>query len=73
MYDNVIIGPTAEESDDRGPAPLIDHVITTRLRNVGKKVIPPLLNHGVVRMYTGMRPATEHKDYQIVSRVDRYV
>ncbi|XP_076104866.1 glycerol 3-phosphate dehydrogenase-like [Mytilus galloprovincialis] len=71
VYDNVIIGPTAEETEDRHPSPTIDSVITKRLWNHGKKTVPSLLKHDIVHMYTGVRPATENKDYQIIARPDR--
>jgi glycerol-3-phosphate dehydrogenase len=72
VYDNVIIGPTAEETNDRCATPHLDQATTTRLLNYGKKTVPPLTTHDIVRMYTGVRPATENKDYQIITRVDRY-
>ncbi|XP_052102050.1 glycerol 3-phosphate dehydrogenase-like [Mytilus californianus] len=71
VYDNVIIGPTAEETEDRHASPTIDSSITTRLRNYGKKTVPSLSKHDIVHMYTGVRPATENKDYQIIARLDR--
>lgn len=71
VYNNVIIGPTAEETNDRCATPDLDQATTTRLLNYGKETVPPLMSHDIVRMYTGVRPATENKDYQISTRVDR--
>ena len=71
VYDNIIVGPTAEETDVR-THPSIDANITVRLRNVADTVVPNLTGSDVVRMYTGVRPATESKDYHILCNPDRY-
>ena len=71
MYDNIIVGPTAEETDVRSH-PAIDANITVRLCKVADTVIPNLTGSDVVRMYTGVRPATESKDYHILCNPDRY-
>lgn len=72
MYDNVIIGPTADETNQRCPNPSIDDTITRLLTKYGRKTVPPLLDYNIVNMYTGVRPATENKDYQIIASAERY-
>ncbi|KAK3097408.1 hypothetical protein FSP39_009389 [Pinctada imbricata] len=70
VYDNVIVGPTAEETDIRSKPP-IDDSVTKRLMTVADNVVPKLHENRVVRMYTGVRPATDIKDYQLHCDVKR--
>jgi len=64
VYDNVIVGPTAENVNRRERA-AIDNDITRRLSNVAMQTVPQLTSHPVVKLYTGVRPATQEKDYII--------
>lgn len=64
IYDNVIVGPTAEDVSSRVRAS-IDTEISQRLYSVAAKVTPLLTRHDVVGQYTGVRPATQFKDYII--------
>lgn len=73
VFENVVIGPTAEEVDLRLPNPTIDDVISERLKCHGRKTVPSLSNFDIVNMYTGVRPATKYKDYQIIANAERYV
>lgn len=70
VYDNVVVGPTAENIDSRRCAP-IDNSIAIRLYDVAKRTVKTLETHKVVRLYTGVRPATEFKDYIVHANVDR--
>jgi len=64
VYGNLLLGPTAEQVDDRG-----DTSSTTaglaRLRAEGRRLMPALEQHEVSAVYAGLRAATEHSDYQI--------
>lgn len=64
VYDNVIVGPTAEETDIRSKPP-IDDSVTKRLMAVADTIVPKLPENRIVKMYTGVRPATDIKDYQL--------
>lgn len=70
MYDNIAIGPTAEDVDSR-LIPAIDPVVTKTLSQVGQRYLPELSSNPIACMYTGVRPATEYKDYQIKFKEDR--
>lgn len=73
VYGNVLLGPTAEELDDRSATS------TTRdglagLRAKGRRILPALLDEEVTAVYAGLRAATEHDDYQIhTSPEERYI
>ena len=64
IYGNVLIGPTAEEQEDRDHAEM-DEATLRGLRAHGAKLVPNLAHHGVTAVYAGLRPATETKDYRI--------
>jgi glycerol-3-phosphate dehydrogenase len=64
IFGNLLVGPTAEETDDR------DRPTTTRaelekliLRAV--ELLPALRDMPVTATYAGLRPATEFKEYRI--------
>ncbi|WP_405801271.1 NAD(P)/FAD-dependent oxidoreductase [Streptomyces sp. NBC_01506] len=73
VYGNVMLGPTAEDLDDKratgstaeGLAFLVDK---------GRRIMPDLLEEEVTAVYAGLRAATEHDDYVIRSHPQqRYV
>ena len=72
MYDNVIVGPTAEDVESRLRA-LIDSAITDRLRMHASNIVKGVNAYPTVGMYTGVRPASEFKDYVVNSYPDKYV
>lgn len=71
VYDNIAVGPTAEDVDSR-LIPQIDPVVTRKLSQLGDTYLPGLSSNVIACMYTGVRPATEYKDYQIKFKEDRY-
>ncbi len=63
-YGNLLVGPTAEDQDDRRDA----SVETASLRALiaaGERMVPALAGHSVTTSYAGLRPASQFKDYQI--------
>ena len=64
IFGNLLLGPTAEEQEDREHAK-VDHDMLQGLIDVGTKMLPDLPQHAVTATYAGLRPATEFKDYQI--------
>jgi len=64
VFGNVLLGPTAvdvERKDDTGStAEGIAH-----LRELGRRIVPELLDQEVTAVYAGLRAATEHSDYQL--------
>jgi glycerol-3-phosphate dehydrogenase len=73
VYGNVLLGPTAEDIDDR------EDTATTALGlegllDAGRRILPELVSDEVTATYAGVRAATEHRDYQIAIHEDeRYV
>ena len=66
VYGNVVCGPTAEEQESRSDRSN-DPATIAELRRHAEAVVPGLAGASVVGTYSGIRPATEHRDYQITS------
>ena len=63
-YGNLLVGPTAEDQEERR----IATVETATLRDLaaaGIRMLPALADVAVTTAYAGLRPATQFKDYQI--------
>ncbi len=71
VFGNLLVGPTAEEQDDRDHAtverPQIEALIAR-----GVRMLPPLAGESVTALYAGLRPATQFKDYRIEALPDRH-
>ena len=65
-FGNLIVGPTAEEQDDRDHAK-VDGKTLEALMKRGAEILPALASHEVTAVYAGLRPATEEKHYRIRS------
>lgn len=63
-FGNLLVGPTAEEQDDREHAVLVPETLEA-LKRRGEEILPALRGHAVTAIYAGLRPATEFKDYRI--------
>lgn len=67
VFGNVLVGPTAEEQDDRVHAtverPALEALIAAAVTRV-----PALAGMPVTAVYAGLRPATEKKEYRV--RID---
>jgi glycerol-3-phosphate dehydrogenase len=63
-WGNVLLGPTAEDLDDRtdtaSTAAGVDGLLLA-----GRRILPELLDEEVTAVYAGLRAATEHRDYRI--------
>ena len=64
IFGNLLLGPTAEEQENRWQA-RVDQATLQSLVDHGIRMLPALSAHAVTATYAGLRPATEHKDYQI--------
>ncbi|MEU1145006.1 FAD-dependent oxidoreductase [Streptomyces sp. NPDC005863] len=64
VYGNVLLGPTAEELDDKTATGSTAEGIAA-LREQGGRILPELLDEEVTAVYAGLRAATEHDDYRI--------
>jgi len=73
VYGNVLLGPTAEELDDKQATDTTEDGLAG-LRAKGRRILPSLLDEEVTAVYAGLRAATEHDDYQIHSSPkERYI
>jgi glycerol-3-phosphate dehydrogenase len=65
VFGNVMLGPTAEDlSDKRDTASTAGGL--ERLTELGRRLMPELLEYEVTAVYAGLRAATEHADYQLL-------
>ncbi|MFI2369155.1 FAD-dependent oxidoreductase [Streptomyces sp. NPDC018833] len=73
VYGNVLLGPTAEDLDDKRATGSTAQGLDV-LRAKGRRILPDLVDEEVTALYAGLRAATEHEDYRIQSRPgQRYV
>ena len=72
VYGNVLLGPTAEDIDDREDT-ATTAVGLDALLDAGRRIVPELVDEEVTATYAGLRAATEHRDYQItIHEGERY-
>jgi len=73
IYGNILLGPTAENLQDKSAT----NTSATGLQSLldkGKKILPGLLDEEVTATYSGLRAATEYSDYQIALHAgQRYI
>jgi glycerol-3-phosphate dehydrogenase len=66
VYGNVMLGPTAEDLPDKTDTSTTEAGLQM-LWQKGQAIMPALMHEEVTATYSGLRPATEHSDYQIKS------
>jgi glycerol-3-phosphate dehydrogenase len=64
VFGNVMLGPTAEDLHDKRATGSTEDGIE-RLLELGRRLMPELVEHEVTAVYAGLRAATEHADYQL--------
>lgn len=64
IFGNVLVGPTAEEQDDRTRAAVDDEQLALLIAQAGR-LVPGLEQMPVSAVYAGLRPATERKEYRV--------
>ncbi|MEN8651788.1 FAD-dependent oxidoreductase [Streptomyces sp. 21So2-11] len=64
VYGNVLLGPTAEDLDDKSATRSTAEGVAL-LRDKGRRILPVLIDEEVTAVYAGLRAATEHDDYRI--------
>ncbi|MEU7305140.1 FAD-dependent oxidoreductase [Streptomyces sp. NPDC007206] len=70
VYGNVLLGPTAEDLDDkRATGSTADGL--AGLRERGRRVLPALLEEEVTAVYAGLRAATGQEDYRIAAHPEQ--
>jgi glycerol-3-phosphate dehydrogenase len=65
VYGNVLLGPTADDIEDRSDTATTAAGLSAVLA-AGMRILPPLATEEVTATYAGLRAATEHRDYQIL-------
>ena len=63
-YGNLLVGPTAEDQQERRIATVEDTTLKA-LAEAGRRMLPGLAEVPITTAYAGLRPATQFKDYQI--------
>ncbi|MBE9638848.1 NAD(P)/FAD-dependent oxidoreductase [Salipiger mangrovisoli] len=71
IFGNLLVGPTAEDQDDREDAST-DRATLEALRGQGIKMLPGLADCEITATYAGLRPACEFPEYQVMQE-DGYV
>ena len=64
VYGNVLLGPTAEDLDDKTATGTTADGLDGLLAK-GRRILPDLLEEEVTALYAGLRAATEHDDYRV--------
>jgi len=64
VFGNLLLGPTAEDQDDRVHA-RTDGAVLRRIMAEGEAMLPALAGQTITAAFAGLRPATEHRDYQL--------
>jgi glycerol-3-phosphate dehydrogenase len=70
IYGNVMLGPTAEDLQDR-TATATSAAGFDFLRDKGSRLMPRLLDEEVTATYSGLRAAIDHGDYLIAQDADK--
>ncbi len=68
-FGNVLVGPTAEEQEDRIRATVTTETLEM-LRAHGARLIPALRDMPVTAVYAGLRPGTEKKHYRVTAHAE---
>ena len=71
VFGNLLVGPTAEEQEDRQHAAVTQGQLQ-QLKQQAETMVPGLQSMPITATYAGLRPATEHKDYQLHSVPDKH-
>jgi len=73
VYGNIIVGPTAENLVDKANTATSNNGLQTVLQKA-YEIVPALMQEEITATYAGLRPATEHADYQIfLHKSQKYV
>ena len=70
IFGNLLVGPTAEEQDDRERA-TVEHAQLAAQIDKAVAMVPALAGMPVTSTYAGLRPATERKEYRLRHEPER--
>ena len=66
VFGNVMVGPTADDIDDKQATGSTRAGIDALIEK-SRRIVPALVHEEVTAVYAGLRAATQHSDYQLVS------
>jgi glycerol-3-phosphate dehydrogenase len=69
-FGNLLLGPTAEDQDDRERA-AVDADALAGLLERGTRMLPGLAGQEITATFAGLRPASQHQDYRIEALPER--
>jgi glycerol-3-phosphate dehydrogenase len=69
IFGNVMLGPTAEDLEDKTDTSTTENGIVSLLEK-GRKIVPSLIGEEVTATYAGLRAASNQSDYFITMRTD---
>ena len=69
VFGNVVLGPTAEDLDDKSDTASTASGIAGLLEH-GRRILPALLDEEVTAVYAGLRAATDESDYRLACRYE---
>ena len=69
VFGNVMVGPTAEDLDDKSDTASTAEGMALVL-DAARRIVPALADEEVTAVYAGLRAATEDADYRLAARVD---
>jgi glycerol-3-phosphate dehydrogenase len=69
-FGNLLLGPTAEDQTERARAAVDSRVLAELVRR-GSEILPALSDSAITATFAGLRPATQHADYQIEAIAER--
>lgn len=69
-FGNVLVGPTAEEQDDRNRATVV-HDTLEMLKHKGAEIVPELAHIDITAVYAGLRPGSDNKAYRVFARPEK--
>ncbi len=71
VFGNLLVGPTAEDQQDRILASC-EEAVLRRIMAEGVAMLPELADHTVTATFAGLRPATEDRDYVLAVDGDQH-
>ncbi|WP_442578880.1 NAD(P)/FAD-dependent oxidoreductase [Mesorhizobium sp. ASY16-5R] len=69
VFGNLLLGPTAEDQDDRIHASC-EEAVLRRIIGEGEAMLPDLAGQTITATFAALRPATEHRDYVLKADAD---
>jgi glycerol-3-phosphate dehydrogenase len=69
VFGNVMLGPTAEDVPDESDRS-VSRPTLEKLLEMGRAIVPALVERPIVKTFAGMRPASDKPEYRLIDRLD---